>query len=107
MTVRIAHAARKVVAVTGLTAALSVGGLGLGLAERPMVGNFYADHPGPAAGRTDVDRFDPYAPVDLGAGTVTGGGLQLLPVGDPAATVVGMPTAEDQDHCTPQRCAAW
>ncbi len=29
--------------------------------------NYFVAHPGPANGRTGVDPFDPYAPVDIGA----------------------------------------
>ncbi len=27
--------------------------------------NYFVQHPGPASGQTDIDPFDPYAPVDI------------------------------------------
>ncbi len=65
MKTQIAHKAGKMVVVTGLAAALTIGGLGLTTAEHADKDNYFVQHPGPAGGRTGIDAHDLYAPVDL------------------------------------------
>jgi excisionase family DNA binding protein len=55
---------------------------------------------GRARGQTGVDRYDPYAPVDLGTAD------DALRVAGPAFAVTGF-SADAADPCSPQRCRAW
>ncbi len=73
MTTKIATVAGKLAVVSGLALALSLGA-GHAAAEPTDKDNYFARHPGPAAGRTGVDLHDPYAPVDLGRTLVVDGG---------------------------------
>lgn len=65
MKTQIAHRAGKMVVVTGLAAALTIGGLRLTTAEHADKDNYFVQHPGPASGHTGLDVHDPYAPIDL------------------------------------------
>ncbi len=74
MTTKIATMAGKLVVVSGLAMALTLGGPGLAQAEHNDKDNYFVQHPGPASGRTGVDLHDPYAPVVLGRTLVVDGG---------------------------------
>ncbi|MDP9370614.1 MAG: hypothetical protein M3Q03_20490, partial [Chloroflexota bacterium] len=75
--------AGKLVVVSGLALALSTS-VGAAAAEQAGKENYFARHPGPAGGRTGIDAFDLYAPVDLSRVLVVDGGR--LVVGRFAAT---------------------
>ncbi|MGI8643435.1 MAG: hypothetical protein ACR2LS_04895 [Thermomicrobiales bacterium] len=57
---------RSAAAATGCALALGFGAASVG-AERSLEDNYFVRHPGPAAGRTEIDPFDHYAPADLSA----------------------------------------
>ena len=71
MTTKIATMAGKLVVVSGLALALTINSAGK--AEETGKENYFVQHPGSAGGRTDVDRHDPYAPVDLTSVLVASG----------------------------------
>lgn len=64
--------AGQVAVVAGLTLALGLGSVG---GQRDTGDNHFVRHPGPAAGQTGIDRYDPYAPVDLSAFSGTTGAV--------------------------------
>lgn len=102
MKARIMELAVKTAVVASLAVGLAFGsGLGEAAADRSDAGNYFDRHPGPVNGRTDIDPFDPYAPVDL---TGSGGVSQRL-----TGVAADFVTAESEasEHCTPQRCRAW
>lgn len=57
---------RSAAAATGCALALGFGAASVG-AERSLEDNYFVRHPGPAAGRTEIDPYDHYAPPDLSA----------------------------------------
>jgi len=102
MKTRITDLAVKAAVVAGLAAGLAFGsGLGIAGADHSDADNYFDLYPGPPNGRTDIDPYDPYAPVDLGS---TGGGSQRRT--GVAADVVTV-KSEASEHCLPQRCRAW
>ncbi len=80
MTTKIATIAGKLVVVSGLALALSISA-GHGKAEQAGKENYFVQHPGPAGGRTGIDVFDLYAPVELSP--------MLLASGFTAAEITG------------------
>ncbi len=72
MTTQIATMAGKLAVVSGLALALSLSA-GHATAEQTDKENSFARHLGPAGGRTGVDAFDLYAPVDLSPVLLTSG----------------------------------
>ncbi len=64
MTIKIATMAGKLVVVSGLALALSFSA-GTAKSEQAGKENYFVQHPGPAGGRTGIDVFGLYAPVEL------------------------------------------
>ena len=74
-------------AVTGLALVLAFGGgSGITGAQNDAAVNHFASHPGPAGGQTGIERFDPYAPFDLGAAGIARSGTGNARAAGPAAT---------------------
>jgi len=71
MTTKFVAIAGKLVVVSGLALTLSISGLAK--SEQAGKENYFVQHPGPAGGRTGIDAFDLYAPVDLSSVLVTSG----------------------------------
>ena len=65
MKTRIADLVVNSVAVAGIAAGLAFGSGFGAAAQQGDADNYFVQHPGPASGRTGIDAFDPYAPVDL------------------------------------------
>ncbi len=79
MTTKIATIAGKLVVVSGLALTLSLSSVVQ--AEQAGKENYFVQHPGPAGGRTGIDVFDLYAPVELSP--------MLLASGFTAAEITG------------------
>ncbi len=77
MTTKIATMAGKLVVVSGLALALSTS-VGAAPAEQAGKDNYFVQHLGPAGGRTGIDAFDPYAPVDLSPVLIVDGGRLVV-----------------------------
>jgi hypothetical protein len=75
-------------------------GAGSARGHQTGTGNVFDTQSIPAGGQTGVDRFDPYAPVDLGSrhGALRVAGLAFAVTGS---------GADADDPCSPQRCRAW
>ncbi len=71
MTTKIATMTGKLVVVSGLALTLSLSSVVQ--AEQAGKENYFVQHPGPASGRTEIDAFDRYAPVDLSSVLVASG----------------------------------
>lgn len=80
----------KVVPVTALAVALAFGGsaVDVATAEHGDGENYFVKHPGSAGGRTEVDQYDLYAPVDYAVDLASSS--NVLVVGSfAAATQIG------------------
>ncbi len=73
MKTQITNMAGKMAVVSGLAVALTISSVGHGNAEQAGKANYFVQHPGPAGGRTGIDAFDLYAPVDLSSVLVASG----------------------------------
>ncbi len=76
MTTKIATMTGKLVVVSGLALALTISSAVT--AEQAGKENYFVQHPGPAGGRTGIDAFDLYAPVDLRPVLVVDGGTLVV-----------------------------
>ena len=92
----------KVVAVAVLAVALAFGGsaLDVATAEHSDGENYFVKHPGSAGGRTDVDQYDLYAPVDY-AEEVTSPTNFLVAGSFASATQIGGEWAMPPSHERP------
>ncbi len=71
MMTQIATMTGRLVVVSGLALALTISSPGK--AEQAGKENYFVQHPGSAGGRTEIDAFDRYAPVDLSSVLVASG----------------------------------
>lgn len=76
-------------------------------AQETDLDDYFARHVGPVSGQTDIDPYDPYAPVDLEAGTTLE--RTAIRYGVPATSPLRVISAQGakSEHCMPTTCKAW